>query len=149
MIRRRTVLAALPAALSAPALAQQRPRRAAKPPPLEPSKHPALPPPGKSDRGGESALAPIPDRSREAPRVVEQDRPRLNPSIINRNMPGRGQAAEGSPDLLEEKLFKPAPGIGNPERVTSSSAGSPSTAPTRSTARARSSVLAHTASGGC
>jgi hypothetical protein len=26
-------------------------------------------------------------------------------------MPGRGQAQEGSPDLLEDKLFRPAPGV--------------------------------------
>ena len=43
--------------------------------------------------------------------MVEKDRTRINPSIIYRNLPGRGQADQGAPDLLEDKLFNaPAPG---------------------------------------
>ncbi|RYI95619.1 MAG: hypothetical protein EON47_20245 [Acetobacteraceae bacterium] len=54
--------------------------------------------------------APVPDRNLDAPRVIPQDRASLGPSIINRNLPGRGQAADGAPNLLEDKLFRPAPG---------------------------------------
>ncbi|MDO9710634.1 hypothetical protein [Paracraurococcus lichenis] len=112
-MRRRGLLAALALALAAlPAGAQQVGRGGRKPPPLELPKQPAVPPP--SMKGGQvpnSSAAPVPDRSREGPKVVEQDRTRLNPSIINRSMPGRGQVDQGSPDLLEDKLFKPAPGV--------------------------------------
>lgn len=110
MHRRGLLLALLLGLPATPAMAQQA-RRAGKPPPLELPKQPAVPQAAKAGHLPESTLAPMPDRSQEGPRVVEQDRARLNPSIINRNMPGRGQAAEGSPDLLEDKLFRPAPGV--------------------------------------
>lgn len=81
-----------------------------KPPALDLPKQAAVPPSLKSGQAANSSVAPVPDRTKEGPRVVEQDRARLNPSIINRNLPGRGQADQGSPDLLEDKLFRPAPG---------------------------------------
>ncbi|MBK1662075.1 hypothetical protein [Paracraurococcus ruber] len=102
-------LAAIATVCLAPAPAQA--QRSRKPPALEITKQPSIPQPTKSGTLPQSSLAPIPDRNREGPRVVEEDRARLNPSIINRNMPGRGQVDQGSPDLLEEKLFRPAPGV--------------------------------------
>jgi hypothetical protein len=81
-----------------------------KPPALELPKQPAVPPSMKSGQAANSSMAPVPDRSKEGPRVIEKDRTRVNPSIIYRNLPGRGQADQGAPDLLEDKLFKPAPG---------------------------------------
>jgi hypothetical protein len=107
MRRRLLLVAAAAAVLPCPALAQQRGR---KPPPLEIPKQPAVPQPWKSGEETGSTAAPIPDRSVEGPRVVEQDRTRLNPSILNRSLPGRGQVDQGSPDILEDKLFKPGPG---------------------------------------
>ena len=98
--------------LAGPALAQapQPGKGGRKPPALELPKQPAVPPAMKSGQPANSSMAPVPDRSKEGPRVVERDRARIDPSIINRNLPGRGQADQGSPDLLEDKLFKPAPG---------------------------------------
>ncbi|MCB4824704.1 hypothetical protein [Roseicella aerolata] len=110
-MRRRDLLPLLLLLPAAPALAQQRSRTAGKPPALDLPKSPAQPPAGKSAQAPRSSHAPVPDRTKEGPRVVEEDRARINPSIINRNMPGRGQAQEGSPDLLEDKLFRPAPGV--------------------------------------
>lgn len=110
MPRRRAVLALLLLLPGAPALAQQRPT-GRKPPPLDLPKQPALPPSLKSGEAAGSTAAPVPDRSREGPRVVQEDRARLNPSIINRNLPGRGQVDQGAPDMLEDKLFRPAPGV--------------------------------------
>ena len=81
-----------------------------KPAALALPKQPAIPPSLKSGQAANSSVAPMPDRSKEGPRVVEQDRARINPSIIYRNLPGRGQADQGAPDVLEDKLFKPAPG---------------------------------------
>jgi hypothetical protein len=105
-------LAALSVLLLVPGLclAAQPGKGGRKPPALELQKQPAVPPSLKAGQPPNSSLAPVPDRSKEGPRVVEQDRARINPSIINRNLPGRGQADQGSPDLLEDKLFKPAPG---------------------------------------
>jgi hypothetical protein len=109
------LVAALPAAVLVaplPALAQAPPpaKGGRKPSPLEVPKLPAVPPSLKSGQSANSSMAPVPDRSNEGPRVVEKDRTRINPSIIYRNLPGRGQADQGAPDLLEDKLFKPAPG---------------------------------------
>ena len=111
-MRRRALLPLLLLALASPALAQVSVpgKGGRKPPALEVPKQPAMPPSRKSGQAANSSVAPVPDRSKEGPRVVERDRARSNPSIINRNLPGRGQADQGSPDLLEDKLFKPAPG---------------------------------------
>lgn len=98
------------AACPALALAAQPGKGGRKPPALELPKLPALPPSLKSGQVANSTVAPVPDRNQEGPRVIEQDRARINPSIINRSLPGRGQADQGSPDVLEDKLFKPAPG---------------------------------------
>jgi hypothetical protein len=59
---------------------------------------------------GQGAPAPIPDRSRDLPWSLPEQRASLNPSVINRPLPGRGQAVEGSANFLEEKLFRPAAG---------------------------------------
>lgn len=104
------LLLSLLAAFPALAQAAQAGKGGRKPPALELPKRPAMPPSLKSGLPATSSLAPVPDRTKEGPRVVEQDRARINPSIINRNLPGRGQADQGAPDLLEDKLFKPAPG---------------------------------------
>ena len=85
-------------------------RAAAKPAPLDVTKHPAQPLPPRLPDLQAGALAPVPNRSIEAPRLVPEDRARLDPSVINRNLPGRGLATDGSPSLLEDKLFRPAPG---------------------------------------
>jgi hypothetical protein len=108
-MRRRAVLSFL---LLVPSFGQtaQPGKGGRKPPALELPKQPAMPPSLKSGQAANSSVAPVPDRSKEGPRVIESDRARINPSIINRNLPGRGQANQGSPDLLEDKLFKPAPG---------------------------------------
>ena len=107
-----TATEAAPAALPRPAPVQRRARvpGAAKPAPLEVTKlPPQQPPPGQPNlRVG--SLAPVPDRNMEAPRAPVQDRASLGPSVINRNLPGRGQASDGGPSLLEDKLFRPAPG---------------------------------------
>ena len=102
------LLLAMPA--PAPGQVSQPGKGGRKPPALDLPKQAAVPPSLKSGQAANSSVAPVPDRTKEGPRVVEQDRARLNPSIINRNLPGRGQADQGSPDLLEDKLFKPAPG---------------------------------------
>ena len=91
-------------------LAAQPGKGGRKPPALELPKQPAVPPSLKAGQAANSTMAPVPDRSKEGPRVIEKDRTRVNPSIIYRNLPGRGQADQGAPDLLEDKLFKPAPG---------------------------------------
>jgi hypothetical protein len=115
-MRRRGWLPLLALLAATPALAQgqlaspQPGKGGRKPPALELPKQQAMPQSLKSGQVTDSTVAPVPDRSKEAPRVVEQDRARFNPSIINRNLPGRGQTDQGSPDLLEDKLFKPAPG---------------------------------------
>lgn len=114
-----------PEAPAAPAQAEAAPappaprrpavRVARKPPPLPIIKEAARPlPPRVIDPrlGGSQSmvLAPVPNRSLEAPRVIIEDRASLGPSVINRSLPGRGQAEDGSPNLLEDKLFRPAPG---------------------------------------
>ncbi len=111
-MRRHGWLPLLLALVALPALAQapQPGKGGRKPPPLDLPKQAAVPPSLKSGQAGNSSVAPVPDRSREGPRVVEKDRTRINPSIIYRNLPGRGQADQGAPDVLEDKLFKPAPG---------------------------------------
>ena len=100
------LLAGFPTLVSA----AQPARGGRKPPALEVPKQPAMPPSLKSGQAANSSVAPVPDRSKEGPRVIERDRARIDPSIINRNLPGRGQANQGAPDVLEDKLFKPAPG---------------------------------------
>ncbi|MFC7475697.1 hypothetical protein ACFQS7_15095 [Dankookia sp. GCM10030260] len=104
------LIAAVPALAQAQSASPQPGKGGRKPPPLDLPKLPAVPPSLKSGQAANSSVAPVPDRSKEGPRVVEQDRARINPSIINRNLPGRGHAEQGAPDVLEDKLFKPAPG---------------------------------------
>jgi len=82
-------------------------RRAAKPEDLPQKAEPVAPAPPE---GPVFEAAPVPNRSLEAPRVVEKDAPRLSPSVIQRSLPSRGQATEGSISLEEERLFSPAPG---------------------------------------
>ena len=116
--------------LAAPALAQEapapeaaeprpaprpprRPRRsaAAKPQPPEPAKQPPALPPSRTPIGPmQTDIAPMPNRDLEGPRVATQDRTRIGPTVMDRNLPGRGMATEGSPGQLEDKLFKPGPG---------------------------------------
>lgn len=110
MTRRHALLLGLATVLHGGVARAQQAGRPGKPPPLTVPKQPAMPQPLKSGEQSGSTAAPVPDRSREGPRVVEQDRARLNPSILNRNLPGRGQVDQGAPDILEDKLFKPAPG---------------------------------------
>lgn len=93
-----------------PAPRRARVPAAVKPRPMEIAK---LPPQLQAARRPDAQAgirAPVPNRNLDAPLVIPQDRTRLGPSIINRNLPGRGQAAEGAPNLLEDKLFRPAPG---------------------------------------
>ncbi len=85
-------------------------RAAVKPPPLQVTKEAAWPQPPRGPNLQAGALAPMPNRNLEAPQVIVQDRTSLGPSIINRNLPGRSLAADGAPDVLEDKLFRPAPG---------------------------------------
>ena len=110
---RRGLVAALLAIASAPAEAASRDRRARRrrrlpapsdEPPAEFSR--ILPMPG--DRG---TNAPVPNRSLEAPQTTTESRTQVEPSIIYRRMPGRGQTNETSPGVLEDQLFKPVPGV--------------------------------------
>lgn len=110
MRRRGLPLLVLLLACPALALAAQPGKGGRKPPALELPKQAVVPPSLKAGQALGSTVAPVPDRNQEGPRVIEQDRARINPSIIYRNLPGRGQADQGSPDVLEDKLFKPAPG---------------------------------------
>ena len=121
-MRRRALLLAAVTLAAVPAKAQnqvtvpaQAPRRARaterKPPPLPPIKLPAEPPPPHDPDGpGASTAAPVPNRSLDTTPVVPDARTRLGPGVIDRNLPGKGQANEGSPSLLEDKLFRPVPG---------------------------------------
>ena len=90
-----------------PARRPRRPRQAAKPESMPRKAEPVAP-----DPPGEPMVeaAPVPNRNLEAPRVVEKDAPSLSPSVIQRALPSRGQATEGSVSLQEERLFNPAPG---------------------------------------
>lgn len=58
--------------------------------------------------------APVPNRSLEAPRALDetarQDKPSLTPSILYKNLPTPNQAAQGAPSHTEERLFAPGPG---------------------------------------
>lgn len=93
-----------------PARRPRRPRRpaqAAKPQDLPPKAEVVVP--ARPEKPLFEA-APVPNRDLEAPRVVEKDAPRLTPSVIERPLPSRGQATEGSVSLQEERLFNPAPG---------------------------------------
>ncbi|RAI61016.1 hypothetical protein [Roseicella frigidaeris] len=108
MRRRCALLGLLLLGLAAgPAQAQ---RGAGKPPPLELRKQPSIPLTQKSGAPLNSTIAPVPDRSKEAPRTIQPDRARIDPSIINRPLPGRGAVDQGEREVLEDKLFKPAPG---------------------------------------
>ena len=69
-----------------------------------------LPPRPPEQQRPRLEAAPVPNRELEAPRVVQRDGPSLTPDIIERRLPGRGQAAEGVPNRTEERLFAPAPG---------------------------------------
>ena len=83
---------------------------AVKPPALEIAKLPPQLQAARRPDGQAGIRAPVPNRNLDVPLVIPQDRTSLGPSIINRNLPGRGQASEGAPSLLEDKLFRPAPG---------------------------------------
>lgn len=113
-VDRRALLAGFGAALLAvPAAAQTtpRPRRGVKPRPAEPTKLPSAPPPPRDQDLATTGPAPVPNRNLEAPRRAIEDRPRLDPSLIQRNLPGRGMATDGSVSTLEERMFKqPVPG---------------------------------------
>ncbi len=124
MRRRLALLIVLGAALGGPARAERAP--AARPPrrpalairpsaeqPAPNAQGAAGPGPGGATmprRPGAFEPAPVPNRALEAPRAAPQEGPSLSPGIIQRRLPGRGQAAEGSPDRTEDRLFEPAPG---------------------------------------
>lgn len=83
-----------------------------KPAPLD-QKLPAPDPPPKSATPGFAGTeaAPVPNRAYEGPVVIAPpEGPTLAPSVIQRGLPGRGQATAGSPSKTEERLFDPAPG---------------------------------------
>lgn len=110
---------ALLMALAWPGIALAQQRGATKPPPLlEKMAAPPVPPktatvlPGGDRRTGLTIgeAAPVPNRSLDRPVIAPIDGPTLEPSIIQRKLPGRGQAAEGAPSRTEERLFDPAPG---------------------------------------
>lgn len=106
--RRALLLAAIPTA----AFGQR--SRSVKPPPLD-LKLPAPEPPPKSAAAGGNTFAtdaaPVPNRDYEGPVVIAPaEGPSLAPSIIQRGLPSRGQAVEGSPSKTEDRLFEPAPG---------------------------------------
>lgn len=86
---------------------RRRPAPAAKPQDLAPNAEVVVP--ARPEKPVFEA-APVPNRDLEAPRVVEKDAPSLTPSVIQRPLPSRGQATEGSVSLQEERLFDPAPG---------------------------------------
>jgi hypothetical protein len=90
--------------------ARPRPRTPAlrKPPPLDLSKQAARPLPPRQPQLG--SLAPVPNRDVERQPTLPDPRTTLGPSLLYRNLPGRGLAEEGAPNLLEEKLYRPAPG---------------------------------------
>ncbi|WP_043363437.1 hypothetical protein [Belnapia sp. F-4-1] len=92
------------------AQARPRPRGPAlrKPPALNLSKQAALPLPPRQPQFGN--LAPVPNRSVERQAPLPNPRTTLSPSLLYRNLPGRGLAEEGTPSLLEDKLYRPAPG---------------------------------------
>jgi hypothetical protein len=102
--------AARPAERAAPAAPRPRPRAPSlpKPPPLDLSKHAALPLPPRLPQLG--SLAPVPNRTVERQAPLPDPRTTLSPSLLYRNLPGRGLAEEGTPNLLEDKLYRPAPG---------------------------------------
>ncbi|TCZ57802.1 hypothetical protein [Roseicella aquatilis] len=111
-MRRRALLSLLAlGVLPGRAGAQQRSRGLPKPPPLQLEKEPALPPSLKSGEIANSSAAPVPDRDREGPRTAPSDRAQIGPSLLYRDLPGRGATDQGSPNLLEEKLYRPAPGV--------------------------------------
>lgn len=101
-----------PAPAARPPVVRRRPAArpaTRKPPPLDLSKHAALPPPPRTS-SPLGSRAPVPNRDIERQPVLPDARTTLGPSLLYRNLPGRGLAEEGSPNLLEEKLYKPAPG---------------------------------------
>jgi hypothetical protein len=127
-VRRRGLLLALGALIAGPATAQEaapaaeapprpapaprprrrrRPRQAARPEPPPPETANLAPPTPPASR---LEAAPVPNRDLEAPRVIRPEGPSFAPDVIQRRLPGRGQAAEGVPDRTEERLFAPAPG---------------------------------------
>lgn len=129
MTGRRGLLAGVAVLLAAPALApasalaqgtaEARPRRplGRKPPPAESAKQPAAPPPSREVAIGPvtapapvTTPAPVPNHDRDWQEALPQPTPSLNPSVINRPLPSRGQAAAGSHSELEDRLFRPAPG---------------------------------------
>lgn len=94
---------------------QQRPRRprrpATKPVPAPPMPVPPQAATPSLPERRDLEPAPVPNRSLEPPWMVQRaEGPRLAPSIIQRRLPGQGQAAEGSPSITEERLFAPAAG---------------------------------------
>ena len=66
----------------------------------------ALPEPAREA----ATAAPVPNRDLEAPHVSTEERAHLGPSILYQNMPNPRQAAGGSLNQSEDKLYKPAPG---------------------------------------
>lgn len=133
MTRRRLLLAVL--ALTTPAAAEEAaatPPASAAPVPTPPAQTPPAPgqpsarprrrrttrkPPESLPHQGQQQvnrygdIAPVPNRDMEGPQGNRPtERPSLSPSVIQRSLPSRGSAAEGSPSLSEDRLFNPAPG---------------------------------------
>ena len=110
---RRRLLLALSVLPSAGRAQSRSPSR--KPPPLlekelagpVPDKRAAVA--GLAPSRGEAA--PVPNRTFEGPVVAPAtEGPTLEPSIIQRQLPGRGATSTGGPNRTEERLFDPAPG---------------------------------------
>jgi len=111
VIARRDLLLALVALAPGSALAEPKPpgraraqRRARRPPP------PPSPPAPRAERQGEPA--PVPNRDIEGPRPPERPGPRLDPALIDPDLPRVGAAADryGPPARADRLLREPAAG---------------------------------------
>jgi hypothetical protein len=56
------------------------------------------------------ARAPVPDRTIEPPAQAPGNGQAFGPAILQRSLPGRSPAEGPAPTVLEDQLFKPAPG---------------------------------------
>jgi hypothetical protein len=103
----------VPSPAPAPAPARPRPPRRRTPRRLEAAVEPIRPlgpPEAPPQARPRLDAAPVPNRDIEAPRTVHRDEPEFGPTVMNRRLPSRGQAAEGSYSSREDRLFTPGPG---------------------------------------